>query len=164
VIGKKSLMHAFLRGPRPHDSKNQGESNQLHLNVERIRVPEVIFKPGIVGLDQAGLIEIMAGLLGADGPVGGVSRLELAKDVFLTGGNTAFKGFEERLADELKAVMPVGADLVLRGASNRCLDAWKGAAAWAGSDRRRRVEVTRGEWLEKGGDYIKEHDLGNVHA
>ncbi|KFY82469.1 hypothetical protein V500_10522, partial [Pseudogymnoascus sp. VKM F-4518 (FW-2643)] len=24
--------------------------------------------------------------------------------------------------------------------------------------------VTRGEWLEKGGDYIKEHNLGNAYS
>jgi actin-related protein 5 len=35
----------------------------MQLNVERIRVPEVLFQPSIMGIDQAGLIEILEGLL-----------------------------------------------------------------------------------------------------
>ncbi|KAI9816126.1 MAG: Nuclear actin-protein involved in chromatin remodeling [Thelocarpon impressellum] len=50
----KSLVHAFLRGPRPFDAESARESHQVHLNVERIRVPEVVFQPSIAGIDQAG--------------------------------------------------------------------------------------------------------------
>ncbi|PHH92510.1 hypothetical protein CDD83_7007 [Cordyceps sp. RAO-2017] len=41
----KSLLHAFARGPRPLNAASQAEINQIHLNVERIRVPEVVFRP-----------------------------------------------------------------------------------------------------------------------
>src|SRR5436305_12957100 len=53
----KSLLHAFLRGPWPFDPESQREAYQVHLNVERIRVPEVFFQPSIAGLDQAGIAE-----------------------------------------------------------------------------------------------------------
>lgn len=181
----KSLVHAFLRGPRPFDPASQAEANQIHLNVERIRVPEVVFQPGIAGLDQAGIVEIAADILGhrVSGFGGGAD--EFLKDVFLTGGNTMFRGFEERFRQELMAVLPSGAPLKLRRAKDPLLDAWKGAAEWVSAGESwKSARVTREEYLEKGADYIKvcvydslsailwafenatnsvqEHDLGNA--
>ncbi|KAJ1021659.1 hypothetical protein NDA16_003795 [Ustilago loliicola] len=40
------------------DPESIKRQHQLHLNVERIRVPEVLWQPSIAGLDQAGLDEI----------------------------------------------------------------------------------------------------------
>ncbi|KAL9631891.1 MAG: hypothetical protein Q9164_005643 [Protoblastenia rupestris] len=157
----KSLMHAFLRGPRPYDPESQREKYQLHLNVERIRVPEVVFQPGIAGVDQAGLVDVAAGVI-ENGVSGQGDRDALLKDVFLTGGNTLFRGFEERLERELRAVLPVEAVLRLRRARDPLLDAWKGAAAWAREEGCKRGSVTRAEYEEKGSEYMKEHNLGNV--
>jgi actin-related protein 5 len=157
----KSLVHRFLRGPRPFDSASQAEAHQLHLNVERIRVPEVIFQPSIAGLDQAGIVEIAADIL-THRVNGLVSQDEILKDVFLTGGNTLFRGFEERLRDELTAVLPAGADLRIRRAGDGVLDAWRGAARWAagvirpeGQNSWRMARVTREEYAEKGVEYLK---------
>ena len=38
-------------------------SNQIHLNVERYRVPEVLFEPTSVGIDQAGIVETIGYIL-----------------------------------------------------------------------------------------------------
>ena len=35
------------------------EQHQMHLNVERIRVPEILFEPPIIGMDQAGLAQVL---------------------------------------------------------------------------------------------------------
>ncbi|CAI6340493.1 unnamed protein product [Periconia digitata] len=159
----KSTLHAFLHGPYPFDPESQKESNQLHLNVERIRVPEVVFQPTIAGLDQAGIVEIASNILTerlAENP----HRDAICRDIFLTGGNTLFQGFEERLAAELRAVLPAEQVLKVRRAKDCVLDAWKGAAAWAGDKKNRSAFVTKAEWSEKGAEYIKEHDLGNAAA
>jgi actin-related protein 5 len=42
------------------------------------------------------------------------------------------------------------------------LDAWRGAATWAGKKESRRNFITKAEYAEKGSEYIKEHDLGNA--
>ena len=76
-------MHAFLRGPRPFDSESQKEAHQLHLNVERIRVPEVVFQPAIAGVDQAGLVEIAADIINQR-LVSPSDREAILKDIFLT--------------------------------------------------------------------------------
>lgn len=53
-----TLMHLLSRGVYPpYDPLDMEQSYQLHVNVERSRVPEVLFQPSIIGLDQAGLVE-----------------------------------------------------------------------------------------------------------
>ncbi|KAF2712374.1 actin-like ATPase domain-containing protein [Pleomassaria siparia CBS 279.74] len=158
----KSLMHAFMHGPYPFDPESQQHANQIHLNVERIRVPEVVFQPSIAGLDQAGIVEIASNIL-TERLADNKHQQDILKDIFLTGGNTMFQGFEERLMKELRAVLPAEQDLRVRRAGDCVLDAWRGAAKWAGKRENRGAFVTKAEYMEKGGEYLKEHDLGNAY-
>jgi len=157
----KSLLHSFLRGPWPYDPESARENNQVHLNVERIRVPEVIFQPAIAGIDQAGIVEIAENII-TQRLMGEARRDDMLKDVFLTGGYTMFQGFEERLRDELRAVLPAESLLGIRKAKDPILDAWKGASQWANKADSRKSFITKEDYMEKGGEYLKEHNLGNA--
>ena len=150
----KSLLHAFARGPRPFNPSLQAELNQIHLNVERIRVPEVVFRPSIAGVDQAGIIEI-AGDLVNQRLASMTDRDAFLRDVFLTGGNTLFQNFDDRVRDGLRALLPAGDALVVRRAKDALLDAWKGAAGWAGTPAWKEAAISKEEYQEKGADYIK---------
>ena len=117
----------------------------------------MVLQPGIAGVDQAGLVEIIEGIV-----MGRFSDLDhqqaLLKDVFLTGGNTMFKNFEQRLRQELMASVPATFTVNVRKAQDPVLDAWKGAASWwssADGVERDGATVTHAEYLEKGADYIK---------
>jgi actin-related protein 5 len=153
----RSLLHAFERGPRPFNPASAAENNQIHLNVERIRVPEVVFQPSIAGVDQAGVVEIAGDILTQRllGSMGAPARDEFLKDIFLTGGNTMFRNFDERLRDGLMPLLPAGSPLGIRRAGDAVLDAWRGAAAWAGRPGWKSAAVTRAEYEEKGADYFK---------
>ncbi|TKA43869.1 hypothetical protein B0A54_05629 [Friedmanniomyces endolithicus] len=155
----KSLQHAALRGPYPYDADSARESAQIHLNVERIRVPEVLFQPSIAGVDQAGIVELIETLLQSPSLA---AQGDLTRDIFLTGGYTLFPGFGERLGTELRAVLPVEAAVRVRRAGDPVLDAWRGAARWA--EEGGRGFVTRAEWAEKGGEYLWEHNLGDAFS
>ncbi|KAG5928052.1 hypothetical protein E4U42_001327 [Claviceps africana] len=159
----KSLLHAFARGPRPFDPASQAELNQVHLNVERIRVPEIVFRPSIAGVDQAGIIEIAGDMINQR-LAGMPDRDALLRDVFLTGGNTLFPNFDQRVRDGLRGLFPADAPLRVRRAQDALLDAWKGAASWAGSPAWQAARITRADYQEKGPEYIKEHDMGNSYA
>jgi actin-related protein 5 len=157
----KSLIHAFLRGSSgPFDHNDPAQMHQIHLNVERIRVPEVLFSPGIAGVDQAGLIEIASGIMQRSG-----YQDQLIKDIFVTGGFGALEGLDTRIARELRAVLPFGSDLRVRKAGDVKLDAWRGAAKWclgmnpAGKSKN---FLTKKAWEECGGDYLIEHEMGNI--
>lgn len=154
----KSLMHAFLRGPRPFNPESQQESHQVHLNVERIRVPEIVFQPAIAGLDQAGIVEIARDIInhGLSKPQ---DRDSILRDIFLTGGNTLFTGFEERLRHELRAVLPSDSAMHLRRAADPLLDAWRGAAQWSREPSFQKSRITRAEFLERGPEHMKVHTM-----
>ncbi|KAI1495648.1 putative chromatin remodeling complex subunit [Biscogniauxia marginata] len=152
----KSLLHAFLRGPRPFNAASQAEIHQIHLNVERIRVPEVVFQPSIAGVDQAGLVEIAGDILTQRlVGLGGINRDDFLRDIFLTGGNTLFDGFDDRLRQGLTPLLPAGAPVNIRRAGDALLDAWRGAAEWVGTASWKAATVTRAEFQEKGQDYLK---------
>ena len=81
---KHALIHAFVRGgldTLAESNSNEGsgvttpasrakydpddprQTHQLHLNVERIRVPETWFQPGMFGVDSAGVGELAGWIL-----------------------------------------------------------------------------------------------------
>ena len=150
----KSMMHAFLRGPRPFNPESQQELHQIHLNVERIRVPEVVFQPAIAGLDQAGIVEITADIINQS-LAKPEDRDSVLKDIFLTGGNTMFSGFDDRLRGELRSVLPIESVVKVRKASDPLLDAWRGAAQWAREPGFKQSAVTKDEYFEKGSEFLK---------
>jgi len=54
--------------------------------------------------------------------------------------------------------------LTTRRARDPVLDSWRGAARWAGTAQWKAAAVTREEYLDKGPEYLKEHDLGNAYS
>lgn len=157
----KSLVHTFLRGPWPHDPESQREQHQMHLNVERIRVPEVVFQPSIAGLDQAGIVEIAGGLL-TQSLQDESQRGSILEDIFLTSGNTLFQGFEARLRHDLRSLLPAEAPMKVRSAKDPIMDAWRGAAKWASSANAKMTYVTAAEYADQGADYMKVFAVSNI--
>lgn len=55
---KNRLTMTFLRGAHPDwDPDDVAQQHQIHLNLERTRVPEVLWKPYLAGVDQGGIDE-----------------------------------------------------------------------------------------------------------
>jgi hypothetical protein len=73
----------------------------------------------------------------------------------LTGGNTLFQNFDDRVRDGLRALLPADSPLAVRRAEDALLDAWKGAAGWAGSSAWKTAKISRAEYQEKGPEYLK---------
>ena len=61
-------------------------------------------------------------------------------------------------------VLPAEETIRVRRAQDCVLDAWRGAAKWASDAKSKATFVTRGEVLEKGGEYLKEHSCGNAYS
>lgn len=75
----------------------------LALNNERFMVPEVLFQPTDVGLQQAGLPQAIVEAVQATAP--NLHPL-LYSNVLCTGGCATCPGFRERLYSELRALVP----------------------------------------------------------
>lgn len=164
---RNSTLHLFLRGPRPHDSENIHEQHQIHLNVERIRVPEVLFQPSMGGLDQAGIVELSETILlrkfgSTRAELSPISK-QMAQNILITGGNTRLPGLRERIVREFTEFLPIGTTIDVKKANHPSLDAWKGMAKFSRDETSYNQSfITKRDYEEYGPDYIKEHKLGNI--
>lgn len=139
---------------------NTAETHQLHVGIERIRAPELLFQPSMIGSGEAGLAETIEFVLrGYPADV----QTALVSNVFLTGGCAAFPGLTERLHQELQEMRPFKSTFNVTIADNPTLDAWHGARTFSSSPDLSQYLVTRLEYEEKGGEYLKEHDTSNKY-
>ncbi|SPR00147.1 unnamed protein product (mitochondrion) [Plasmodiophora brassicae] len=127
----------------------------VHINAQRIRVPEVLFQPSIIGIDQCGISEAVMAVLSRSSCA--AYREQMCRNVFTCGGTTLFRGFRQRLYDSMRSMLPVSSDLRVVKARDASCDAWRGAAQWDASD----FYVSRAAYQECGAMYLNEHRYGN---
>jgi len=119
----------------------------LVMNNERFSVPEILFRPDDIGLDQSGLAATIAAV---------VSLLPddlqgmFWANIGLIGGTTKFPGFHERLMQELRPLVPAEWDVVIYQCDNPITEAYRSAYAFAETLRFRDHSVTKAEYLESG--------------
>ncbi len=160
IARKTRLTGTFLRGRQlaEWDAADPLYQHQLHLNIERFRVPEVLFQPHMAGVDQAGLDELCAHVLKN---FTGDTRLKMARNVFLTGQHTSYPGLDKRLRTSLQSTQPVDVAVRVVRANDVRFDAWRGMSKWATqcSDEFKSTSITRADYEEKGSEYFKDHGL-----
>ncbi|KAG0169111.1 Nuclear actin-protein involved in chromatin remodeling [Apophysomyces sp. BC1034] len=155
-----TLLHLLARGLDPsYDPTDIGQMHQLHVNVERVRVSEVLFQPSIIGLDQAGLVETVNDIVKTFEPD---QRNKVMKTIFVTGGLSQLPGLPERVMKSMRSIFPVGTAVKVQRAKDPLLDAWRGAAMFAQDPTSQQYRVSKQEYEEFGGEYIKEHGFGNL--
>ncbi|XP_041941850.1 actin-related protein 5 [Alosa sapidissima] len=136
------------------------EYHQLYVGTERLRAPEVIFQPSMIGEDQMGLMETVQFVLDRYTPE---QQGALVENVLLTGGNLMYPGLRDRVESELLAIRPFQSYFKVRLASRPALDAWYGAREWALQNPPGELGwLSRQDYEEKGGEYLSEHCASNV--
>ena len=158
---KTRLTQTFLYGqPSRLDMDDPIQYHQLHLNVERIRVPEISWQPLIAGVDQAGVAELGRHVLFS---VDQTIRDRMIRNVLVTGRYSSLPGFDARLNNSLQSYLPPNAPLSVRRAQCPRFDPWRGMREWVTeqSDLFRASSVTRAEYEEKGSGWFKEHALSS---
>ncbi|XP_044740595.1 actin-related protein 5 [Chrysoperla carnea] len=156
-------LEEIIRQHEPNNANGENQSaeaHQLHLGVELLRVPELLFQPSMIGLTEAGIAETVDYVFKLFDPA---TQLLLANNVFLTGGCACFPGIRERLQRELREMRPFETKFNVHIANKPNLDAWYGARSWASSSELPSVLVTRAEYDEKGGEYLKKHFAANSY-
>ena len=105
IIKEKMCYVALNPGKEEKDASGRTETftlpdgNAVHLGPERFRAPEILFNPELIGLEYAGVHQVV---------VDSINRadLDLRKSLFsnivLSGGSTLTKGFGDRLLNETK--------------------------------------------------------------
>ncbi|XP_062855560.1 actin-related protein 5 [Trichomycterus rosablanca] len=139
---------------------NMAEYHQLFVGTERLRAPEVLFRPYLIGEEQMGLAEMLQFVLEQYPPE---TQAALCENVFLTGGNLLHGGVKERLERELCTVRPFQSHFKVSLASRPALDAWSGAREWAlRNTAGSQGWISRLDYEEKGGEYLSEHCASNT--
>ncbi|XP_036390221.1 actin-related protein 5 [Megalops cyprinoides] len=139
---------------------NMAEYHQLFVGTERLRVPEILFQPSLIGEEQMGLMEALQFVLERYTPE---QQEALVQNVFLTGGNMQYPGMKERVERELLAMRPFQSHFQVSMATQPALDAWFGARQWVLQNGSGGLGwVTRQDYEEKGGEYLTEHCASNT--
>ncbi|KAK6630410.1 hypothetical protein RUM43_014755 [Polyplax serrata] len=142
------------------ESMEPGESHQLHVGIERIRAPEVLFQPALVGNVEAGLSETIEFVLKR------FTREEqcaLVSNVFLTGGCASFPGLRDRLERELMQMRPHMSSFNVVCVNDPVLAAWNGGRMLALHPEFSQTLLTKSDYEEKGSEYFKEHKASNFY-
>ncbi|KAI7808445.1 actin-related protein 5 [Triplophysa rosa] len=139
---------------------NVAEYHQLFVGTERVRAPEILFQPSLMGEEQMGLMETLQFVLEQYPPD---LQGALVKNVFLTGGNLQYSGVRERVQRELLAIRPFQSHFQVSQADAGALDSWFGAREWALRNPSGGPGwISRQDYEEKGGEYLSEHCASNV--
>ncbi|KAH3762365.1 actin, cytoplasmic 2 [Pelomyxa schiedti] len=104
------------------------DGQSLHLDTERIRCPEVLFRPSLAHMEILGIQESCFTAI-SQCDIG--LRKELFENMVLVGGSTNFPGLAERLQREMSALAPttVNARVTTRPNPRNCT--WWGACTMA---------------------------------
>ena len=144
------------------------ENDYFILGVDQFRCAELIFKPYIIGVEQAGIIEIISQIFKN---MNINIKKNLAKNIFITGGNTYYPFLKERIYHDLRSYLPIDVDINVKRAANPVLDAWKGARLFFNdtyslngikNNLRNNIYISKKEYEEYGVEYFKEHFCGNI--
>ena len=105
------------------------DGNRLKVGQERFRAPEILFDPEIIGLEYAGVHQIVIDAINR-------TDLDLRKNLFanivLSGGATLTKGFPDRLLHELQNLAVKETRIKIFAPPERKYSTWIGGSILAG--------------------------------
>jgi actin-related protein 6 len=132
-----------LQGPR---------EDLLPLGNERFAVPELLFNPSDIGIQEAGLHEVVMESLNE---LPEALKAGMLANVVVVGGNSLIPGFIERLENELRPLVPAQYTLSMRKAEDPIKHTWLGAARFASQpELLRQVLVSKAEYDERGSTWL----------
>ncbi|KAE8682073.1 Actin-related protein 5 [Hibiscus syriacus] len=135
------------------------EDFQVVLGVERFRCPEILFHPILVGIDQAGVDEMVGVSIRRLSTKNEALEDRLTSSIFMTGGCSLFPGINERLEAGIRMLRPCGSPIKVERASDPVLDAWRGASVYAANLQFQQQAFSRADFYEKGEDWLRQYQL-----
>ncbi|XP_039117430.1 actin-related protein 6 [Dioscorea cayenensis subsp. rotundata] len=121
--------------------------NEFSLTNERFLVPEMIFHPSDLGMNQAGLAECIVRAVQSCHPQ---LHPQLFESIILTGGSTLFPQFRERLERELRPLVRDDYKVKIATQEDPILGVWRGGSLLASSPDFESMCITKLEYEEIG--------------
>ena len=114
---------------------------------ERFRCPEALFQPSFLGMESAGIHETCYNSIMKCDP-------EIMKDLYsnivLSGGNTLFPGFTDRMQKEITALAPPNMRVKVIAPPKRKYSVWNGGSILASLSTFQQMWITKEEYDESG--------------
>lgn len=147
-----NVKRGYIREPdwkaKPN-SLNSVDPQFVRLANERFQVPELLFHPSDIGINQVGLVEAI---------VDSISCLPkkiqplLYSNIVLTGGSVKIRGMKERLVKGIRSYCPAHYDVKVFLDDNSITHAWRGGKTLATQyfDIFQKLAVTKKDYDESG--------------
>lgn len=154
---------------RPHDPAKsrmrrgmqpvQGpREDLLPLGNERFAVPELLFNPSDIGIQESG---IPGAVMESLSVLPEALRVGLLANVVVVGGNSLIEGFMARLEADLRMLVPSEYQLNISQAEDPIRHTWLGAARFASQpELLKEVLVSKAEYDEKGSTWLSRRFAG----
>lgn len=85
----------------------------ISLDQERFTIPELLFTPSDIGLDQAGVAEAAVESVLSDPFISDEQRQLLFDSIVLVGGNTCIPHYQQRIYQEIRKLTPSEFDVTI---------------------------------------------------
>jgi centractin len=123
----------------------------IQIGVEKFRAPEVLFNPGLMGLEYDGVHRCLANSIAkCDLDI----RRRMFSEIVLAGGSTLFEYFGERLLMEMRRLAPRGTRIKIWASSERLLSPWVGGSILSSLSTFKQMWITQKEWQEYGNQIL----------
>ncbi len=121
------------------------DDSVVRLSQERFNIPEALFNPNLINLEQQGLHEyVFKSIMKTNTDI----RSEMFKNIVLAGGNTLFDNFNVRLDNEVTAMAPTKTDVYVDPRPERMYSSWIGGSIIGNMDTFQYLCITRKEYEE----------------
>ncbi|KAL1561157.1 Actin-97 [Salvia divinorum] len=119
----------------------------ITIGAERVRCPEVLFQPSLIGTEAAGIHEmIYDSIMKCNEDI----RKDLYGNIVLSGGSTMFPGFADRMSKEITALAPSGMKIKLVVPAERKYSVWIGGSILASLSTFQQMWIAKAEYDESG--------------
>eukprot|EP01107_Rhizomastix_libera_P003182 TRINITY_DN1548_c0_g1_i1.p1 TRINITY_DN1548_c0_g1~~TRINITY_DN1548_c0_g1_i1.p1 ORF type:complete len:371 (-),score=105.74 TRINITY_DN1548_c0_g1_i1:57-1169(-) len=127
------------------------DGNEIMLGAERIRAPEVLFQPSLIGEEYLGVHELVTSVIArSDMDL----RRELYQNILLSGGSTMFKGMGNRLVDSITQIAPKDIKVKVIAPVDRKTSAWSGGSLLASLPTFKKMWISKSEFEEYGDSVV----------
>ncbi|KAL0280290.1 UNVERIFIED_CONTAM: hypothetical protein PYX00_001631 [Menopon gallinae] len=144
-----TIRRGYVRSPGNKDDELQ----VLRLNNERFSVPEILFHPSDIGINQVGIPEAIVHSIEACPPE---TQPHLFANIVLTGGSTLFPGFRDRVEKDVRSMAPDHFDVNVTLPANPITYAWEGGSELSRKPNFSSMCISKKQYEEEGTALVEE--------
>jgi len=149
-----TTVQGYVLTPELKQKYKPQEQQILKLYDERFSVPESIFHPEIVNINnKPGLVETIVDSIFT---LPELIRPLIVSNIMCIGGNFQMENFEKRLLNELKIVLPVEWDVRIGKPQDPTTYGWESAKKFSENELYKNVRVSKQEYEEHGAQWCQQ--------